>query len=392
MTRASQATSRGAASSSSSGPKSKGFRSTQRITRLNRTSLEAKSELESIYNEIGNVGQILDDNSRGELSGFMQRRCINLNNPKLGSIEEFQKDLWQGSAERFNKLRGKHSCVRLSLADKRNLRRWFTVLDADGSGEVTIDELEDPLISTGILKTKEEVLQCMREWDADNSNTISFDEFVDALHESGAVDRERLQLLQDMSNNDNVGMETLIGIERRKTLSEYVMSRANTRMDEVADLWKREKKLHRQGLGRYAPEVEKAFVDLEEEHLLKMERDIECVRSVGDVFNQRCADMRARGLFVVPTRASKEARIRADREAREKMTADDRRDEAWGKSFDAYSSASTSASGWHDRYKLDQPLSPYAVYAAKKDVTPSRYVVPKKVKSYRDTNLTYKLR
>jgi hypothetical protein len=35
---------------------------------------------------------------------------------------------------------------------KNELRGWFNFLDKDGSGEITVDELEDPLISMGLAK------------------------------------------------------------------------------------------------------------------------------------------------------------------------------------------------------------------------------------------------
>ena len=369
---------------------SKGFKKPSRITRLNSTTVSAQNDLEAVYKDIGNVSQICEED--GSLSNFMARRSINLNNPKLGSIEEFQKDLWQAGAERFSNVRQKQSGLRLSLSDKRNLRRWFSALDADGSGEVTIEELEDPLISTGILKTKEEVLACMKDWDTDNSNTISFDEFVNALHDSKAVNRDRLELLREMSKNNAMTMETLIGFERRKSLHNYVVKRGQQRDAEVAEVWKREKKFHRQGMGRYAPEIAMAFKELEEKHRLAMEQDIECVRSVEDVFHQRCADMRRRGLFNVTSRADMVNKERSRQERLDKMSDEERRDEAWTKSFASYAGTSDTSMGWHDRYGLDQPLPPYAVYADRKDATPSRYVVPSQVKNYRKSNLTYKIR
>ena len=69
-------------------------------TRLNRTTLEAKKDLESVY-DYAAVKQIAADNASGSLSPFMARHSINLNNPKLGSIQEFMKDLWQEEAETF---------------------------------------------------------------------------------------------------------------------------------------------------------------------------------------------------------------------------------------------------------------------------------------------------
>ena len=48
-------------------------------------------------------------------------------------------------------------------------------------GEVSIDELENPMVSCGILSTHDEVEKCLLVWDKDDSRTISFEEFVDAL-------------------------------------------------------------------------------------------------------------------------------------------------------------------------------------------------------------------
>ena len=40
---------------------------------------------------------------------------------------------------------------------KQKLKTWFDFIDADGSGEIDVDELEDPLTSLGLATTHDEV-------------------------------------------------------------------------------------------------------------------------------------------------------------------------------------------------------------------------------------------
>ena len=55
---------------------------------------------------------------------------------------EAHKDTWMAR-------RGLKTCFEFTREQKRELKRWFNFLDADGSGEINIEELEDPLLSTG---------------------------------------------------------------------------------------------------------------------------------------------------------------------------------------------------------------------------------------------------
>lgn len=55
---------------------------------------------------------------------------------------EVQKDAWMTR-------HGMKTGFEFTREQKRELKRWFNFLDADGSGEINIEELEDPLLSTG---------------------------------------------------------------------------------------------------------------------------------------------------------------------------------------------------------------------------------------------------
>jgi len=93
--------------------------------------------------------------------------------PKLGSIEEKVEDLRQEFTEAYCRKRGKKFVGKFTNAEKRMLRRWFQDLDYDGSGEVSVLELQDPLLSAGILRTREQVFRVLLN--ADKNNTMGLD-------------------------------------------------------------------------------------------------------------------------------------------------------------------------------------------------------------------------
>ena len=74
-----------------------------------------------------------------------------------------------------------------AMKEKRRLRAWFGELDEDDSGEVSVEELEGPLISTGIAKSLVDVKRIVASVDQDSSGAIGFKEFLAALQndESG---------------------------------------------------------------------------------------------------------------------------------------------------------------------------------------------------------------
>ncbi|KAJ0395676.1 hypothetical protein ATCC90586_003670 [Pythium insidiosum] len=64
---------------------------------------------------------------------------------------------------------------------KRMLRQWFDALDADGSGKISVEELEDPMLSIGIVSDRNEIRKIVGHLDKDANGLIDFREFVDFL-------------------------------------------------------------------------------------------------------------------------------------------------------------------------------------------------------------------
>eukprot|EP01035_Chromulina_nebulosa_P007863 gene7863-10636_t len=68
-------------------------------------------------------------------------------------IQEKVEDLLQEDIEFWLRRHGKQIAMKDTNEQRRLLRKWFKELDADGGGSVSVDELQDPLLSTGIMKT-----------------------------------------------------------------------------------------------------------------------------------------------------------------------------------------------------------------------------------------------
>jgi len=50
--------------------------------------------------------------------------------------------------------RGKTHCIDFDDEELKQLRDHFNSLDEDGSGEIGVDELEDPLIALGLVENR----------------------------------------------------------------------------------------------------------------------------------------------------------------------------------------------------------------------------------------------
>jgi len=105
------------------------------------------------------------------------------------------------------------------------LRRWFNALDFDGSGEVSVSELQDPLISAGILKTRDQVLRVLLNADKNGTLGLDFKEFLDALHGTSLANSDKLLELQRMmGNSEGLAMDTLVtGARRQKLLNSILL-------------------------------------------------------------------------------------------------------------------------------------------------------------------------
>ena len=69
----------------------------------------------------------------------------------------------------------------LSSTEIKELKEIFMLVDQDGSGSITPDELADLMDTLGLDATPEELREMMKELDDDDSGTIEFEEFVQVM-------------------------------------------------------------------------------------------------------------------------------------------------------------------------------------------------------------------
>eukprot|EP00967_Tisochrysis_lutea_P155196 scaffold310064_cov33-Tisochrysis_lutea.AAC.1 len=67
---------------------------------------------------------------------------------------------------------------KLSVEQKRNIRKMFDLLDTNKSGSIDVDELANALSKLGIRSLRDELEDVVKNADIDRSGTIEFEEFV----------------------------------------------------------------------------------------------------------------------------------------------------------------------------------------------------------------------
>ncbi|POM62948.1 Ca2+-binding protein/EF-hand superfamily protein [Phytophthora palmivora] len=117
---------------------------------------------------------------------------------------------------------------------KRMLRQWFDALDSDGSGKISVEELEDPMLSIGIVNDTREIEQIVSKLDKDSNGQIDFQEFVDFLtphrNNKGTNPQKHEvmfhQLTKKMEHQSSGFLEinTQLSMERRRFILESITS------------------------------------------------------------------------------------------------------------------------------------------------------------------------
>lgn len=71
------------------------------------------------------------------------------------------------------------------------MKDCFNSLDADGSGSIGVDELEQPLIGLGFAMSRDEVDAMVSQVDEDGSGNIEFPEFLGIIKNSGGDEKSQ---------------------------------------------------------------------------------------------------------------------------------------------------------------------------------------------------------
>ena len=115
---------------------------------------------------------------------------IGISKKNFENLREFQEIQWlskRGQAEK--KKRTKRNDEYMML--------WFDFLDVDGDESVSAEELEDPLVSLGLAKNRNEAEKLVKMYDQDGDMELDFDEFRKLL-QGKRVNKGRVPLKDRM--------------------------------------------------------------------------------------------------------------------------------------------------------------------------------------------------
>ncbi|TMW59513.1 hypothetical protein Poli38472_004582 [Pythium oligandrum] len=158
----------------------------------------------------------------------------------LDDVRRLDQNRWLGK-------RAKKRRFEFSAEQKRMLRQWFNALDADGSGKISVEELEDPMLSIGIVSDRNEIKEIVSRLDKDANGLIDFREFVDFLtpharHSKDVLGKheQMFMLLTKKMEHQSAGfleINTQLSMERRRFILDAITHRsAQALMEDIAQL------------------------------------------------------------------------------------------------------------------------------------------------------------
>lgn len=100
----------------------------------------------------------------------------------------------------------------------QTLKDWFESLDADKSGEISLEELVVPLLSIGAAENVQEVRSLFRKVDLDGSGQIGFDEFCVLLSKGSKGEQHPLKKLCESIDATGMSIQSEIPKHCRQDL------------------------------------------------------------------------------------------------------------------------------------------------------------------------------
>jgi hypothetical protein len=141
----------------------------------------------------------------------------------LETLPEKATDLLKMNTLNWLRRRGKGGKMETEMDRVRMLRDWFEALDADGSGDISVDELEEPLISIGLVQSKDDLEDMISKYDSSGDGEIDFGEFVKmVMTKEDGQSNAMLKLFEDFSEgmlgDKLLPFSTLVHMYSRKML------------------------------------------------------------------------------------------------------------------------------------------------------------------------------
>ncbi|OQR91685.1 hypothetical protein THRCLA_08911 [Thraustotheca clavata] len=170
-------------------------------------------------------------------------RRIHSNTSKK-KVQELERELLLDEERIWMKNHKKLRKFEFTTAEKRILKQWFDVLDADHSGFITTEELQDTLLTLGLVTRPNETQKIVKLIDTDGSGTVDFNEFMQALmpqHDKNHddIDAKRMTMflgLKKSMEEQTKGLleaKTHVSMERRRFLVDTLTSQKLQDIDQA---------------------------------------------------------------------------------------------------------------------------------------------------------------
>ena len=134
----------------------------------------------------------------------------------LDLIRKQREEIRDAKLEKWLQGTGRFPKSRWHIKEKRSLKEWFDRLDQDGSGDIDVEELADPLLSSGITKSVAEVKSLVGSFDDDNSGGIGFQEFL-SIMKTNYISTSSTTTSTTTTNNSNDKNKNNININNNTT-------------------------------------------------------------------------------------------------------------------------------------------------------------------------------
>ena len=171
------------------------------VSRVDKKKTIQKTE--KIFKEIE---EKINNEIKYKTSAYKAIQAVSKRRNNLEYEDYTRKEKWERDLhiEDWMKSRDMLPSSKFTIEQKVNLKLWFDVLDVDGSGEISLEELEDPLLSVGLAETKEDIQKLIDSVDTDGSGEIGFEEFLVVIEEASRINKKnKIKELNSKDTSDH---------------------------------------------------------------------------------------------------------------------------------------------------------------------------------------------
>jgi 16S rRNA C967 or C1407 C5-methylase (RsmB/RsmF family) len=130
-----------------------------------------------------------------DIDPYQEQDFSKLTYEQLKNLKKNRKDILNANNEKLREVQlnkwmvktNKEHFFDFEKSYKKKIKEYFESLDGDKSGAIGTDEMEEPMLTLGIAKSKVQVKKLMEEIDEDKSGQVEFNEFLQILKGSRKI-------------------------------------------------------------------------------------------------------------------------------------------------------------------------------------------------------------